>query len=225
MTSQLMPGDQSTILITAGPTREAIDPVRYLTNRSSGKMGYALASTAAEQGHRVILISGPTQLDVPDRVDYIPVETAEEMYQAVEHHIGKANIAIFAAAVADYRPAVVPEQKIKKSAESMTIELVRNPDVLGSVRNTFGYKGILVGFAAETENVETNAREKLTSKGCDLVVANDVSRKDIGFDVNENEILLVFPNTTETPPKDSKQHLAHVILDHALELAAVGNTD
>lgn len=214
-----------TILITAGPTREAIDPVRYLTNRSSGKMGYALAKAAAEQGHRVILVSGPTRLDVPDMVDYIPVETAEEMYRAVERHIGKADIAIFAAAVADYRPAVVPGHKIKKTGETMTIELVRNPDILGSVRDVFGYRGALIGFAAETEDVEENARGKLARKGCDLVIANDVSRRDIGFDSNENEVLFVFPNTTEAPAKDSKQHLAHIILERALDLAAIGDAD
>ena len=214
-----------TILITAGPTREAVDPVRYLSNRSSGKMGYALAQAAAEQGHHVILISGPTRLDVPDRVDFVPVETAQEMYQAVERKVGHADVAVFAAAVADYRPAVVPEHKIKKTGETMTIELVRNPDILGSVRDNFGYQGVLVGFAAETENVEDNARDKLERKGCDLVIANDVSRKDIGFDVNENEILLVFPASTEKPPKDSKHHLAHVILDQIMHLASVANTN
>ena len=214
-----------TILITAGPTREAVDPVRYLTNKSSGKMGYALAQTAAEQGHHVILVSGPTRLDVPDRVDYVPVETAQEMYHAVERRIGQADVAIFAAAVADYRPAVVPEQKIKKTGETMSIELVRNPDILGSVRSIFRYQGILVGFAAETEDVEENARGKLERKGCDLVIANDVSRKDIGFDVNDNEILLVTPDSTEAPPKDSKQHLAHIILDHIVQLTAVGNSN
>ena len=208
-----------TILITAGPTREAIDPVRFLSNRSSGKMGYAMAEAAAEAGHRVILISGPTQLDIPDRVDYIPVESAAEMYEAVKHWIGKAEIAIFAAAVADYRPASVPEQKIKKNDDTMTLELVKNPDILGSARNEFNYRGVLVGFAAETENLEDNARGKLQRKGCDLIVANDVSRKDIGFDTHENEVLLVFPDRTEQPAKDSKHHLAHVILDHALDIA------
>lgn len=217
-----------TILITAGPTREAIDPVRFLSNKSSGKMGYSIAETAAEAGHRVILISGPTDLDVPDRVDYIPVESAGEMYNAVEHWIAKADIAIFAAAVADYRPASVPEQKIKKTGDTMTLELVRNPDILGSTRKKFGFQGILVGFAAETENLEGNARGKLERKGCDLVVANDVSRKDIGFDVNENEVLLVYPDHTEQPPKDTKLHLAHVILEKAItlsDLASVRNTD
>ena len=212
-----------TILITAGPTREAIDPVRFLSNKSSGKMGYALAEAAAEAGHRVILISGPTQLDVPDRVDYVPVESAADMYRAVEHWIGKAEIAIFAAAVADYRPATVPEQKIKKSTDTMTLELVRNPDILGSAREKFTYKGVLVGFAAETENLEENARGKLKRKGCDLVVANDVSRNDIGFNTDENEVLFVFPDRTERPPKDSKHHLAHVILDEALGIREISS--
>ena len=207
-----------TILITAGPTREAIDPVRFLSNKSSGKMGYALAEAATEAGHRVILISGPTQLDLPDRVDFIPVESAADMYDAVEHWIGKADIAIFAAAVADYRPVSVPEQKIKKSTDTMTLELVKNPDILGSVRSSFHFQGVLIGFAAETENLEDNARGKLERKKCDLIVANDVSRTDIGFDTYENEVLLVFPDRTEQPPKDSKHHLAHVILDKAFEL-------
>lgn len=209
-----------TILITAGPTREAIDPVRYLTNRSSGKMGYAMAEAAAEMGHRVILISGPTHLDVPDEVDFVHTESAEDMYKAVEHWIGKADIAIFAAAVADYRPAHVPEQKIKKTGETMTIELVRNPDILGSSRSVFNFKGVLVGFAAETENLEENARGKLDRKGCDFVVANDVSRKDIGFDANENEVILVYPDKTESIDKHSKQHIGHLILEKSLALAA-----
>ncbi|MBT8036080.1 MAG: bifunctional phosphopantothenoylcysteine decarboxylase/phosphopantothenate--cysteine ligase CoaBC [Verrucomicrobiae bacterium] len=212
-----------TILITAGPTREAIDPVRFISNKSSGKMGYAIAQSAAEQGHRVILVSGPTDLDVPDRVDFIPVESSVEMFAAVEHQIAKVDIAIFTAAVADYRPASVPDQKIKKSGETMTLELVRNPDILGSARNQFSYQGVLVGFAAETENLEKNAREKLERKGCDLIVANDVSRKDIGFDANDNEVLLVFPDHTDHPHKDSKQHLAHLILEEAITLTSVSN--
>ncbi|MDG1358164.1 MAG: phosphopantothenoylcysteine decarboxylase, partial [Akkermansiaceae bacterium] len=172
-----------TILITAGPTREAIDPVRFLTNKSSGKMGYAIAKTAADQGHRVILISGPTRLNVPDKVDYIPVESTQEMYDSVEHWIKKADIAIFSAAVADYQPASISEQKIKKGSGAMTLELVQTPDILGSARKSFRYEGVLVGFAAETEQLEKNARAKLDRKNCDLIVANDVSRKDIGFDV------------------------------------------
>ncbi len=214
-----------TILITAGPTREAIDPVRYLTNRSSGKMGYSIAQAAADHGHRVILISGVTNLDVPHGVDYVPVESAQEMYEAVQHWINQAQIAIFAAAVADYRPANVPDQKIKKTGDTMTLELVKTPDILGSAREKFNYTGTLIGFAAETENVESNARGKLERKGCDLVIANDVSRKDIGFDSNENEVLLVFPHHTEPLPKDSKKHLAHLILEQALHLCSARPLD
>ena len=209
-----------TILITAGPTREAIDPVRFLTNKSSGKMGYAIAKTAADQGHRVILISGPTRLNVPDKVDYIPVESTQEMYDSVEHWIKKADIAIFSAAVADYQPASISEQKIKKGSGAMTLELVQTPDILGSARKSFRYEGVLVGFAAETEQLEKNARAKLDRKNCDLIVANDVSRKDIGFDVDENEILIISPHRTEKPAKASKQHLSHIILEHAVDLAS-----
>lgn len=183
-------------------------------------MGYALAEAATEAGHRVILISGPTQLDLPDRVDFIPVESAADMYDAVEYWIGKADIAIFAAAVADYRPVSVPDHKIKKTSDTMTLELVKNPDILGSVRSSFHFQGVLIGFAAETENLEDNARGKLERKECDLIVANDVSRTDIGFNTYKNEVLLVFPDRTEKPPKDSKHHLAHVILDKAIDLQA-----
>jgi phosphopantothenoylcysteine decarboxylase/phosphopantothenate--cysteine ligase len=206
------------ILITAGPTREAVDPVRYLSNRSSGKMGYALAAAAAKKGHQVLLISGPTCLDVPDKVDFLPVESATEMFDAVKHWIGRMDVALFAAAVADYRPAEVPTHKIKKADASLTLELIRNPDILGAARSQFGFQGSLVGFAAETENLESNARHKLERKGCDLIVANDVSRADIGFDSNENEVLLVYPDRTEALPKDDKDHLAYHILDAALQL-------
>ncbi len=209
-----------TILITAGPTREAIDPVRYLTNRSSGKMGYAMAEAAAGMGHRVILISGPTQLDVPDGVDFVPTESAADMYRAVESWISKADVAIFAAAVADYRPAHVPEHKIKKTGDTMILELIRNPDILGSTRSIFKFNGVLVGFAAETQNVEDNARDKLERKGCDFVVANDVSRNDIGFDTNDNEVMLVYADKTEPLGKHSKHHIGHLILDKTIALAS-----
>ncbi len=202
-----------TILITAGPTREAIDPVRYLTNRSSGKMGYALAEAAQRRGHRVILISGPTAIDVPDGIDFIPVESAADMAQAVGHWITSAELAIFAAAVADYKPANVPTQKIKKTGETLTLELVKTQDILGSARSQFGFTGILVGFAAETENVIENARGKLIRKGCDLVVANDVSRKDIGFDSSENEITLVYAEHTSPLPKSSKEDLSQDLIE------------
>lgn len=201
-----------TTLITAGPTREAIDPVRYLTNRSSGKMGYALAEAAARAGHRVILISGPSNEPVPDGIDYIPIETAAEMHQAVARWIGKADIAIFAAAVADYRMATIPTQKIKKQGETLTLELVKTVDILASARTDLSFTGTLVGFAAETEKVEENARKKLVNKNCDLIIANDVSRSDIGFDSRDNEFLLVYPSHTASLPKDSKEHLSHKLI-------------
>ncbi|MFC7339231.1 phosphopantothenoylcysteine decarboxylase [Haloferula chungangensis] len=208
------------VLITAGPTREPLDPVRYLTNRSSGKMGYALASAFAEAGHQVLLISGPTNLDVPDGVDLIPIETAAEMFAAVEHHIGRMDTAVFAAAVADYRPASVSAQKIKKHGETLTLEFVKNPDILGSARGKFAFTGVLVGFAAETENLEANAREKLQRKGCDLIIANDVSKPGIGFDSDRNRVLLVHPDHSEPLPEDEKHHLAPKIVREIELLAA-----
>jgi len=208
------------VLITSGPTREAIDPVRYLTNRSSGKMGYALAAAFVDAGHQVLLVSGPSNLDVPEGVDLVPVETAADMFEAVEHHIGRMDTAVFAAAVADYRPAQVSEQKIKKHGEPLTLELIRNPDILGSCRDQFGFKGVLVGFAAETENIETNARSKLTRKGCDLVIANDVSQPGIGFDSDRNQILLVHADHIESLPEDEKHHLAPKIVREIEVLAA-----
>lgn len=196
------------ILITAGPTREPIDPVRYLTNRSSGKMGYAVAHAAAHAGHQVLLVSGPTLLDVPDGVDFIPVETAAEMHEVVARFLPKMDAAVFAAAVADYTPANVSAQKVKKNAETLNLELVKTKDILGSARSEMGFTGFLIGFAAETENLAQNARQKLERKGCDLVVANDVSRSDIGFDASENEALLVFPDRTEIFQKAPKDDLA-----------------
>lgn len=200
------------ILITAGPTREPIDPVRYLTNRSSGKMGYAIAHAAVHAGHRVLLVSGPTSLDVPDGVDFIPVETAAEMHDVVASYLPKMDAAVFAAAVADYTPAHVSEQKVKKNDEAMSLELVKTKDILGSARSEMGFTGFLVGFAAETENLEQNARQKLERKGCDLVVANDVSRSDIGFDASENEALLVFPDRIEIFEKGPKDDLARFLV-------------
>lgn len=206
------------ILVTAGPTREALDPVRYLTNRSSGKMGYALANAGAQLGHRVTLVSGPTSLDIPINVDYIPVETAQEMFEAVSIHIAGQDAAIFSAAVADYRPAAFVENKIKKSSDRLTLELVRNADILGSARSEFSYEGILVGFAAETEKIEENARGKLQRKGCDLVVANDVSLSGIGFDSDHNEVLLVYPDRAEPLAMETKNRLAHLIIQAVQEL-------
>lgn len=202
-------------LITAGPTREALDPVRYLTNRSSGRMGYALAGAARHEGHEVLLISGPTTLDVPAGVDFVPVENAQQMYDAVRDLIKGVDVAILCAAVADYRPVNVSGQKIKKQADRLVLELERTPDILGSMRSTFGFTGKLIGFAAETQDVESYAREKLQRKQCDMIVANDVSRADIGFDSRENEVILVFAEHTVPLKKDTKEQIAMRIIEHA----------
>ena len=202
------------ILITAGPTREPIDPVRYLSNRSSGKMGYALARAALEAGHEVLLVSGPVRLAAPEGAELIPAWTAAEMFAAVGGRIGDCDVAIFAAAVADFTPATVAGEKIKKGdAGTMTIELVKTRDILGSARGEFEFDGVLVGFAAETENVRENALGKLRRKGCDFLVANDVSRKDIGFDGDQNEVVVFAADGGETPvPKGDKLDVARAIL-------------
>jgi phosphopantothenoylcysteine decarboxylase/phosphopantothenate--cysteine ligase len=210
------------VLITAGPTREPIDPVRFLSNRSSGKMGYAMAHAFVELGHRVILISGPSSQPLPAGVDFIQVETAAEMFSAVAHWIRRADIAIFAAAVADYTPSLVAPQKIKKTDETFTLELVRTKDILGSARLEFSYKGVLVGFAAETENVIENARKKLLKKGCDLVVANDVSKPGLGFDSDRNEVILVFPDRFEALPAGDKVQLADRVAEEILRISMTG---
>jgi phosphopantothenoylcysteine decarboxylase/phosphopantothenate--cysteine ligase len=212
------------VLVTAGPTREPIDPVRFLTNRSSGKMGYTLAGAFAHEGHSVLLVSGPTHLDVPENVDFIPVETAAEMHDAVSKHIGRMDIAVFAAAVADYTPAKVESRKIKKSGDTLTLELVRTADILGSARHPFGFTGTLVGFAAETENLEANAREKLARKLCDLVIANDVSQPGIGFDSDHNQVLLVYPDRTTSLPFASKHDLSLQLVDAIVALKDVSST-
>ncbi len=196
-------------LITAGPTREAIDPVRYLSNRSSGRMGYAIAEAARAAGHEVTLISGPVAIPAPPGVHLVKVESAAEMFTATEQQLPSAQIAVFAAAVADYRPAAVEPQKLKKSAATLTLTLERTEDILGSVRTVFAWSGLLVGFAAETENLVAHAMGKLQRKGCDFLVANDVGRKDIGFEVSENQITLCRADGTwETWEKCSKSELA-----------------
>lgn len=196
-------------LITAGPTREPIDPVRYLSNRSSGKMGYALAAAALAKGHEVLLISGPVAIPAPDGATLVRVETAQEMYHAVADAIHEADAAIFCAAVADYRVAEVAGEKIKKTGETMTLTLVKNPDILGSARSVFGFDGLLVGFAAETEKLAEHALDKLRRKDCDLLVANDVSRSDIAFDRDENEVELFYRDGRhETLAQASKAAIA-----------------
>ena len=210
--------DGETVLITAGPTQEPLDPVRYLSNRSSGKMGYALAEAAAERGARVILVSGPVTLAPPARVELIPVRTAVEMRQAVMDHLEQASMVIKAAAVADYHRANPPQQKVKKTAARLSLELDPTPDILAEVGRKKGDR-LLVGFAAETENLIEAARRKLQSKNCDMVVANLVSQPGIGFESDENAVTLVL-RTGETIPVEraSKSIIAHRIFDEAMKL-------
>ncbi|HVI81354.1 MAG TPA: bifunctional phosphopantothenoylcysteine decarboxylase/phosphopantothenate--cysteine ligase CoaBC [Chthoniobacterales bacterium] len=173
-------------LITAGPTREPIDPVRYLSNRSSGKMGYAIAEAAIKAGHEVVLISGPVDVDRPRDVTLICVSTSDEMFEAVHQHTSRCDILVMCAAVADYKPAKVSKSKIKKRAENISLELVPTQDILSSLPKNRNY--LVVGFAAETEQLEANAGKKLREKNCDVVVANDVSRADAGMESDENEV-------------------------------------
>lgn len=201
------------VLITAGPTREPIDPVRYLSNRSSGRMGYALAEAALILGHQVVLISGPVHISPPDGVTFHQIETAREMHDAVQQVISSCDIAIFSAAVADYRPVLAAAQKIKKADSTLTLELERTEDILGSARSVFGFAGYLVGFAAETEHLLDHARTKLQRKQCDLIIANDVSQPGIGFDSSENAVTLCFATgETRALPRQSKQTLATVLM-------------
>jgi len=207
------------VLVTAGPTREPIDPVRYISNRSSGRMGYALAAAAARRGAEVTLVSGPTALTPPAAAAFVPVQTAEEMREAVLHHAGRASIVIKAAAVADYRVARPAEQKIKGKRD-FTLELTPNPDILAEVAARAG-EAFIVGFAAETHDVVANARAKLTAKGIDLLVANDVSRRDIGFDAEDNEVLLIDRwGGSRALPRMPKTAVADAILDELLALRA-----
>ncbi|MGK0187820.1 MAG: phosphopantothenoylcysteine decarboxylase/phosphopantothenate--cysteine ligase [Verrucomicrobiales bacterium] len=201
------------ILITAGPTREAIDPVRYLSNRSSGKMGYAIASEAVRAGHEVTLITGPVSLLPPDNLKVVEIESAQQLFEAVEENIAAVDVAIMTAAVADYRPIHVADEKIKKTDCSMTLELECTPDTLGSARSVFEFSGLLVGFAAETTNVAINARAKLDRKGCDMIVANDVSQPGIGFDSDHNAVTIFFSDEGSTViPKASKQAIANELV-------------
>jgi phosphopantothenoylcysteine decarboxylase/phosphopantothenate--cysteine ligase len=209
------------VLVTAGPTCEDLDPVRYLTNRSSGKMGYAVAAVAAQRGAKVVLISGPTALETPAGVERVDVRSAQEMFDAVHERAATSTIAILAAAVADYRPAQRHDEKIKKSDASLAIEFERTPDILASLSQNKGRK-IIVGFAAETQRVAENARKKLVSKGADLIVANDVSAEGAGFDRDTNIVTLFSRDGRDLAlPKLGKTEVAQRILDEVVRLASV----
>ncbi len=210
--------DGETILVTAGPTQEPLDPVRFISNRSSGKMGYALASVAAERGARVILISGPVQLTEPPNVEMIRINTAVEMHDAVMQHLKDATIIVKAAAVADYHVSRVPQHKLKKTAARMSIELDPTPDILAELGQKKGDR-LLVGFAAETDDLVESARRKLESKNCDMVVANLVNQDGTGFESDENEVVLVLRTGRNIPlARSPKREIAGRILDQVLKL-------
>ncbi len=207
-----------TVLITAGPTQEPLDPVRYISNRSSGKMGYALAEAASARGARVILISGPVHLTPLPGVELIPVRTAIEMRQQVFEHLGPADIVIKAAAVADFHLSRVPEQKVKKTAARISMELDPTPDILAELGRKKGDR-LLIGFAAETQNLAQEARRKLESKNCDMVVGNLVGVSDSGFESDQNEVILVLRTGETIPlPRTPKREIADHILNQVLKL-------
>ncbi len=205
-----------TVLITAGPTREKIDPVRYLTNRSSGRMGYALAEAALRRGARVLLVSGPTALKPPLAAELTSVESASQMRDAVLGLLPEASIIIKTAAVADYTISNPPDQKIKRTGR-MTLELEPTADILADIarRKT---SQIIIGFAAETENVLENARKKLASKSLDAIVVNDVSREGVGFDSDRNAVTIITPEAAIGVPETSKWEVAQRVLDSAVQL-------
>jgi phosphopantothenoylcysteine decarboxylase/phosphopantothenate--cysteine ligase len=206
------------VLITAGPTQEPLDAVRYLSNRSSGKMGYAIAEEASARGARVILVSGPVAIPEPHHVEVVHIQTAAQMFDAVKKHLAESTIIIKAAAVADYHRADAPQYKVKKTAARMSIELDPTVDILADLGKNKGDR-LLIGFAAETENLMGEARRKLESKNCDMVVANLVSQEGIGFDSNDNEVVLV---TRASDPiqvsRAPKKAIAARILDETMKL-------
>jgi phosphopantothenoylcysteine decarboxylase / phosphopantothenate---cysteine ligase len=210
------------VLITAGPTREKIDPVRYLTNRSSGRMGYALAEAASRRGARVLLVSGPTALTPPASAELTRVESTEQMRDAVLNLLPQATIVIKTAAVCDYRPKSTAGQKMKRKGP-MTLELEPTPDILKDISLKKGTQ-ILVGFAAETENVLENARQKLVSKNLDAIVVNDVSREGVGFDTDRNAVTIITRDDVVEVPETTKWEVAQRVLDQVVRLRQPRNS-
>ncbi|UTW44430.1 bifunctional phosphopantothenoylcysteine decarboxylase/phosphopantothenate--cysteine ligase CoaBC [bacterium SCSIO 12696] len=207
------------VVITAGPTREPLDPVRYISNYSSGKMGYALAEAAAEAGADTVLISGPVNLPPPDRVTTVRVVSALDMHSAAIEHAAGTDLFIATAAVADYRPVQMAEQKIKKSGDEITLQLTKNPDIVASVA-AMEPRPTTIGFAAESENLEQYARGKLERKKLDLVIANDICCDGIGFNSDDNQVSVVSSNGIETLPKLNKQILARELIQRFATLLA-----
>ena len=207
------------VLVTAGPTREKLDPVRYLTNRSSGKMGYAIAQAARERGAQVTLVSGPTALPAPEGVERVDIVSTQDLYDAVTARCGDMDIVIQAAAPADFTPVRAAEQKIKKQGDgSLTLEMKQTPDVAAAVGRMKKLGQILVGFAAETEDVMKNAQGKLKKKNLDMIAANDVTAPGAGFDVDTNIVTFVTRNGRETLPCLPKRQVADALLDRAMAL-------
>ena len=199
-----------TFLITAGPTREPIDPVRYISNRSSGKMGYAIAEAAVEAGHDVILISGPVNLAPPRNTKFISVSTSDEMFDAVHRHADSSDVCVLCAAVADYKPAEVSPVKIKKRADGTSIDLVPTRDILQSLGQQRARKFLLVGFAAETDHMQPNAAKKLREKNCDIIIANDAR---VAMETDENELLILFRDgETKKISRAPKEFLARELV-------------
>jgi len=207
------------ILITGGPTQEPIDPVRFITNRSSGKMGYALAKAARRRGAEVILVTGPTSLPLPRRdIEIVPVQTAEEMRRAVFAHVQGCSAVIKAAAVSDFRPKATSLQKLKKASASPYLELEKTEDILGEIGKKKGDR-VLVGFAAETEDLVTNARKKLMEKNLDLIVVNDVTKPGVGFGLDTNQVKILYPSgEVKDLPLMSKEEVSQSILDDVVKL-------
>jgi phosphopantothenoylcysteine decarboxylase / phosphopantothenate---cysteine ligase len=216
LTPKDLAGEQ--FIVTAGPTREELDPIRFLSNHSSGKMGYAIARSAWRRGARVLLVTGPTCLEAPWGVETVTVGSAGEMREAVLKRVESSSIIVKAAAVADYRPARRVAGKIKKTTDALTLDLVKNPDILAELGSVKGDR-ILVGFAAETESLQENAAKKLAEKNLDMVVANDVSQSGAGFNVDTNIARLLYRDgSTEDLPLMGKSALADVILDRIRDL-------
>ena len=192
------------IVVTAGPTREPIDPVRFLSNRSSGKMGYAIAEAARDAGHEVTLITGPATVELPDDVDVVAISTSDELFDAVHKHVRHCDVLVMCAAVSDYKPANFSAQKLEKHRDAFTLELTATRDILASLPvNDRSF--LVVGFAAQTHDLEQNALRKLREKNCDAIVANDVSRSDSGMESDDNEVTIFFrdgePKTISRAPK------------------------
>ena len=214
--------DGKRIVITAGPTREALDPVRYISNHSSGKMGYALAQAAVDAGAATTLVSGPVNLAAPERVQRLDVASAQQMLDQCLKLLPDCDIFIACAAVADYRPAAVEQQKIKKGPEQITLELTRNPDIVAAVAASES-RPFTVGFAAETNNVLAYARDKMQRKGLDMIVANDVADQSIGFNSDHNAVTVLWPDGEQALAQAGKGTIARLIVDLIARQIKSGN--